>query len=58
MVPRTSFCNSGGCGLNVLASEIWAASTAAEDNMDILVSAGLDNSGKALFGHTHEGVWV
>lgn len=43
---------------NVLGSEVGALGTAAEDNMYILVSTSLDNSGKTLLCHTHEGVGV
>lgn len=43
---------------NMLGSEVGALGTTAEDDMYILVSTSLDNSGKTLLCHTHEGVGV
>ena len=49
----------GRCSsLYVLLRIVWTLGTTAEDDMNVLVSASLDDRGDALLGHAHEGVRI
>ena len=42
----------------MLSRIVGALGTTSEDDMNVLVTGGLDNSSKALLGDTHEGMRV
>ena len=55
---RTSLCNRLRGGLDVLCSIVGSGGTSTKNDMHVLVSTGLDDSGKTLFSDTHESMWV
>lgn len=58
MVRRPRLLDRFGSGANMLGCVIGTLSATTEDDVNILVSSCLDDSGKTLFGHAHESVRV
>ena len=58
VVVGASLGNGSGGSLDVLSSEVGATAAATEDNVDVLVAAGLYNSGEAVLGDAHESMRV
>ena len=58
VVLGTSLCDRLGSGLDVLGSKVGSRGTSTKNDMHVLVSTGLDDSGEALFSNTHESMRV
>lgn len=58
VAPRTRLLNRGRGGLDVLRGKVGALGAAAQNDVDVLVPAGLDDRSEPLLGHSHERVRV
>lgn len=58
MVVRTSLLDGRGGSLDVLSSKVGTLGAATENDVDVLVTSGLDDGGNTLLGDTHEGMGV
>lgn len=43
---------------DIVRRVVWAFCSATENDVNVAVTAGLDDSGQAILGHTHESMWV
>lgn len=55
-VRGTSLADRGTRGLDVFGRVVRALGAATQDDVDVLVAAGLDDRSETLVGNTHEGV--
>jgi len=58
LVLRTRLLKSSTYSLDVLSSVVGTLGTTSENNVDVLVSGGLDDSSQTLLGDTHESMGV
>jgi len=58
LVLRTRLLKRSSNGLDMLSRVVGTLGTTSEDNMNILVSGGLDDGGETLLSNTHEGVGI
>jgi hypothetical protein len=58
LVLGTGLFERGRDGLDVLGGVIGALGTTSENDVDVLVSGGLDDSSKTLLGNTHESMGI